>query len=135
MKHVVNHVTSHNVFEIVQKGKIFRSRRAGTQEELLHVAVLAINNQLDAWYKRRHQDRPAEKLTRITKLTKGKLGKANFVQSPFKSYMVLGHKSPFYVQSSVDKLCSIVDERIAALAHGSITYTSSKTSLRIMKIG
>ena len=37
---------------------------AGTMEEIMQLSVLSLQNQLLAWYKRRHQDRPDEKLTR-----------------------------------------------------------------------
>ena len=45
-----------------------------------------------------------------------KTWKANFGQSPLKSYMLLGHKSPFYVKKQQGKLCCIVDE------HSAISY-------------
>ena len=46
----------------------------GNLDELLQTSLVAMNNQLDAWYKNRHMQYPEEKLTRITKLSAGKLG-------------------------------------------------------------
>ena len=46
----------------------------GNFEEVLQVSLVAMNNQTDNWYNRRHREQPKEKLTRISKMTKGKLG-------------------------------------------------------------
>eukprot|EP00973_Karenia_brevis_P095558 12427944-Karenia_brevis.AAC.1 len=47
---------------------------SGNVDELLHRSLQTSNNKLDSWYRRRHRENPREKLTRISKMTKGKLG-------------------------------------------------------------
>jgi hypothetical protein len=48
--------------------------RVGTQDERIQIAIIALGNMLNHWYKRRHSANPLEKLTRITTFKRGRVG-------------------------------------------------------------
>ena len=47
--------------------------RMATEEETVQVVAIALRHELNQWYKRRHAERPTEKLTRVD-LTRSKIG-------------------------------------------------------------